>query len=130
VNFKEYILLSERNTVGTHNDGPGAIFTTSDQSGSESSASPSFDGHPLHLPSHDLGLPTTTKTAKIKFMERNKNPILIYLEDGTKLYLNWDQFKRISGCKPEVGKTITVVFQRFPGDQSGENSQIQSLMCH
>lgn len=115
--------------MGTHNDGPGGAFVTSDVSGSENPRS-GMEGHPLHLPSLDLGMPSITKVSKIQFMEKNKNPIFIYLADGTKLYFTWDEFKKIKGAEPTVGKSITVVFQRFPGDSSDASSQIQSVLCH
>mgnify|MGYP003337395045 CR=1 FL=1 len=39
--------------------------------------------------------------------KRNKNPIFIMLSDGTKLYLSWDEFRRVEGVEPEIGKKIT-----------------------
>lgn len=77
----------------------------------------------------ELGLPTVTKTSKISFVERNKNPIFIKLMDGTKLYLSWDEFNKIEGHQPEAGKNMTVVFQRHPSDKSESHSQIERLIC-
>ncbi|MHA1948726.1 MAG: hypothetical protein ACW99G_03170 [Candidatus Thorarchaeota archaeon] len=128
MNFREYLQLFEANTVGKHNDGPSGGYFSSDQSGSE--GIPGLQGHPLHLPSLDAGLPTVTKTSKIQLVERNKNPIHIYLADGTKLYFNWDEFKRIKGSEPKVGKMMTVVFQRTHGDTRNEPSQLQTVTVH
>jgi len=123
--FKKY--LSEQNTIGPHNDGPGAPYLTSDQSGSEQPNS-NYSGRPLWLPSHDMGLPTVSKNSKIIAVERNKNPIFVMLQDQTKLYFTYDEFKRIRGSEPKIGRIMTVVFQRSPGDSSENHSQIQSCM--
>jgi hypothetical protein len=82
------------------------------------------------LPTEELGLPSVKKTSTISFLERNKNPIFILLSDGTKIYLSWDEFKRIEGTEPVVGKKMTVVFQRNPADRSESTSQIERLICH
>lgn len=132
--FKEFI---EQNTIGYHNDGPGSGFSptggsylSSDWSGSEASDTMQLSGHPPHLPGLDLQLPTVKKTSKINILEKNKNPIYIQLEDGTKLYFTWDEFKKIKGKKPERGDIMSVTFQRLPHDNSKEVSQIQSVEVH
>lgn len=130
MNFREYLRLTEENTVGTHNDGPGGAYMSTDVSGSEASGTRDMQGHSLHMPGIDIGLPSTNKTAKITFINKNKNPIHILLGDGTKLYFNLDQYKRISGPEPKVGIMMSVVFQRFPGDERENPSQIQSITCH
>ena len=124
--FKKYIL--EQNTVGVHNDGPWGPYLNSDFTGSEQPKN--YGGHPLSLPSLDLGLPTVTRSSKIIQIERHKNPIFIMLQDQTKLYFTYDEFKRIRGVRPEVGGMLQVVFQRMPTDSSGEHSQIQSCYCN
>ncbi len=48
----------------------------------------------------------------------------------TKMFLTLDEFNRINGKKPEVGKNITVTFQRHNKSNSEENSKIQKIMCH
>ena len=123
--FKKYLL--EMNTVGKHNDGPGAPYITSDQSGTEQPNS--YFGHPNFLPSTDLGLPTVTRSSKIIQVERHKNPIFVMLQDQTKLFFSYDEFKRIPGGEPKVGRIMQVVFQRSPNDDSQEHSQIQSCYC-
>lgn len=75
-------------------------------------------------------LPSTTKKSEIKLIERNKNPIFILLADGTKLYLSWDEFKRIHGSEPEIGKTLTVSFQRLEHDRTSSTSKINSIACN
>ena len=74
----------------------------------------------------DAMLPSVKKTGKIQILMKNKNPILIQLSDGTKLFLTWDEFRRIKG-NVEVGKTMTVLFQRHTHDNSVNPSQIQSI---
>lgn len=119
----------EENTVGKHNDFAGGAYLTSDFTGSEASQTMGLEGRPPQYPSYDLGLPNVTKTGIIKFIDKNKNPIFIFLSDGTKLYLSLDEFNRVKS-KPEVGKTIVAVFQRAENDVSDNTSQIASLKCY
>lgn len=126
IEFKKY--LAEQNTIGYHNDGPGAPYITSDFTGSEMPMN--YGGHPLHLPSLDMGLPTVTKTAKIIQIERNKNPISVMLNNQTRLYFSYDEFRRIKGGEPQEGKMMTVVFQRHPGDTTENPSQVQTVTVH
>lgn len=135
--FRDFITLQEQNTVGYHNDGPGGGFVqtggaylSTNQSGSEQNPSTAMLGHPQWLPGLDLAIPTITKSSRVAFVERNKNPILVLLQDGTKLHFSWDQFKRIEGCEPERGKQLTVVFQRHPQAGKEEISQILSCRCN
>jgi hypothetical protein len=128
LNFKKF--LYEQNTVGTHNDGPGAAYLSSEFTGSEAPENAKFDGRPPHLSSLDAILPSISKTGQIRMIERNKNPIFILLSDGTQLYLSWDEFKRIKGPTPETGKNLTVVFQRNATDTSQTPSRINSILCH
>ena len=65
----------------------------------------------------DIGLPTISKTSRIDHIMDKKNPIYIGLSDGTKLFLTYDEFKRIEG-KPEKGKNMIVIMQRHEKDQS------------
>lgn len=129
MDFREFLALTEVNTVGKHNDHATGAMLQSTQTGSERNPSPGMEGHPNHLPSLDL-VPTITKTSQIKYVEKNKNPIRILLADGTRLHFTWDEFKRIQGDEPTMGKTLTVVFQRFPSDTTEETSQIQSVRCY
>ena len=135
MNFKEYIKnLDEQNTIGYHNDGPGGPFgssngaiLTSDQTGSE--AIPKFMGNPNFLPSIDIvkipnEIPTIKKESKILSVQKNQNPILVQLQDGTRLFFTLDEYRRISGGVPEPGKTMVVVMQRNPKDNSPHPSKI------
>lgn len=124
--FKEYLRLVEQNTVGTHNDYAQGAFLNSWQMGL--SGTQNLEGNGPDLANQHV-VPTVTKSAQIKFIERNRNPIFILLSDGTRLYLTWDEFRRVKG-DPEVGKTMTVVFQRFPGDTTESTSQIASVQVH
>lgn len=74
-------------------------------------------------------LPSVTKTSRIQVVERNKNPILIMLSDGTKLYLSWNEYRRLNE-EPSVGKKITINFQRHPGVKTAENSKINYIQIH
>ena len=69
-------------------------------------------------------LPLVFKKSIIKVIEKKKNPIFVQLEDGTKLYFTWDEFKRIEGT-PEHGKKMLVIMQRREDDNSPTMSQIQ-----
>lgn len=77
------------------------------------------------LPNFDLGLPSIEKKAKIVLVIQKKNPIYIQLDDGTKLYFTYDEFKRIDG-EPVVGKTMAVKLLRLPFDNTDSPSKIQS----
>ena len=128
--FRDYIALAEDNTVGYHNDGPGSNFApgggsyvTSDVAGTEAPQSPNSN----HLPGYNLDIPIVSKTSRVAMVERNKNPILVMLQDGTKMYFGWDEFKRIKGGEPAPGKMMTVKFQRRADNSTKESSQIQSV---
>jgi hypothetical protein len=85
-----------------------------------------WDGSNLTGMSFDLALPAVNKTAKIEYMNTKTNPILIYLSDGSRLYIPYDSFKRIKG-EPRVGKMMMVSMQRRGDDASKTPSQIQSI---
>lgn len=77
-----------------------------------------------------LEIPTVSKKSKITFINDKKNPIIILLADGTKLFLNIHQYKRISGDIPSIGKYIEVIFQRNSLDKSKEPSKIEAIKCY
>lgn len=122
IKFKEFIKIKEQNTVGTHNDYATGSILPSSWTGSES---PPEKLLPF-LPSTDLSIPQVTRSSFIVNIIKNKNPITIQLKDGTQLYLTLDQFNRIDKT-PEIGKRLTVVFQRNPEDQSNQNSKIEKI---
>jgi hypothetical protein len=82
-----------------------------------------------HLSSTDLVLPETVKTGRIITLLLNKNPIYIRLSDGTEANFTSDEYRRIKG-KPEIGKTMTLIFQRHPKDMMSGHSKINSAMIH
>jgi hypothetical protein len=137
LNFKEFLQkLEEQNTVGKHNDGPGVAYLHAPWTGSltgQLPASLTTSAQDVKLPDNpglDAILPSVTKTSQIRILERNKNPIFMMLADGTKLYMTWDEFRRIKGPEPAVGKHVTVNFQRLDYDRSSTPSKINSIHCH
>jgi len=116
MSFKNFLRIVEA--------GGETILPTS-WTGSSAPDTLSLSGHPPSLPGLDLALPSITKSAQIVHVIKDKNPIYVQLSDGTKLFFNLDEFRRIKGS-PEIGRTMTVVFQRNPGDISEYPSQIQS----
>ncbi len=73
-----------------------------------------------------LAVPKIEKTGRIIEIRMKKNPILIRLSDGTECNLTLDEFQSVPG-HPAVGKMAKVVFQRHPGDTSGDHSLIQKF---
>jgi hypothetical protein len=122
MNFKQYIKITEQNTVGTHNDFATSAFLPSSWTGTESAP----DANLPFLSSTDLKIPQISRSSTINNIILNKNPITIELKDGTKLYLSLDEYNRIQN-KPEVGKNITVVFQRNELDKSETPSKIVGI---
>lgn len=127
--FRDYVRLRETNVPGYHLDGPGGAYLTSDFSGSE--AIP--NSHSYHLPSIDMeipnNIPTKTIQSLINVINKNKNPIFVGLEDGTKIFLTWDEFKRINPA-PEVGKKAMITFQINDKDKDNTPSQIQKFVVY
>jgi hypothetical protein len=144
IKFRQYIKkrMQEQNTVGKHNDGATSSnvgsYIGSDWSGSEQSSTMGYLGHPVHLPSLDLvanipnllGLPVVKRSSKIILIKKNENPISLHLADGTKIHMTFDEFNRIKGLPPEVGRNVTVIFQKSKKDKSKELSKIQDIHCH
>jgi hypothetical protein len=81
------------------------------------------------LPQMDLDLPQITKSGSIQLVLQKQNPIYVQLSDGTKLFFTVDEFRRIKE-KPEVGKNMTVVFQRLDKDKTDMPSQLVKAICH
>lgn len=80
------------------------------------------------LPQNTLSIPSVEKTGKISILLTKKNPIFIQLSNNGKkvaeVFFTYDEFKRIHGSKPEIGKTMTIVFQRNKNDNSDNLSKI------
>jgi len=77
----------------------------------------------IHLPSLDLGLPSVEKKSKISILNDKINPIYMQLEDGSKLFFTYDEFKRIQGT-PLIGKVMQLTMQRLGNDTSVYPSKI------
>jgi len=117
MNFKSFFTIME------YLDGGSPVALPSSWTGSEQPDN--MMSQPVFLPSLDLGLPAVTKVGKIAILIKDKNPIMMQLEDGTQLFFSYDQFKRITGS-PALGRTATVVFQRNITDRSKMPSQIST----
>lgn len=97
-----------------------------DKYGSFSVAENSYDWVKNYvLPNYDLGLPTVEKKGKIILLIQKRNPIYVQLDDGTKLFFTYDEFKRING-EPVVGKTMAVKLLRLSHDNTDSPSKIHS----
>ncbi len=105
-------------------------FVSSDVSGTEQSDTLGSAGHPLHLPSTDFKIPDLTKTGRITLLDLKSNPIRIRLSDGTEANFTWDEYKKIRGDEPTIGKLMTVSFQRHPQDASSNLSKINSATVY
>jgi hypothetical protein len=139
MNFKEWLNLTERAfqkprfpigknlplTPGKHNDFATSAIVPANWTGSGPNWG-RFDQISGVGPQLDLVIPQVIRSSFITDVDKNKNPISIGLKDGTKLYLSLDQFNRIQKT-PEVGKRITVIFQRSEDDLSKEPSKIEKI---
>ncbi len=133
MNFKEYFTLCE-----DFNDYPlGVVIPNNNAFGATTvDNGPQGDQSP-HSFSTELQLPEMPITAQIAYIGgfpgkqgvENRDPIVFRLSDGTQLFLTNAEFRRIKG-DPQVGKTITVVFQRRPEDRTKTPSQVQSITVH
>jgi hypothetical protein len=130
MSFSDFLAKNEQNTFGYHNDGATGAYLSSDQTGSEMSNTMGLDGRPNHLPSSDLSLPSINRSGRVVFIDKKKNPISIHLSDGTRLYLTYAEYKRIKGAEPEMGRTMSVTFQRAGNDNTPYASQVQSITVH
>jgi hypothetical protein len=124
MNFKQFVKILEQNTVGKHNDYATSAIIPSVWSGSETG-----DLNIPHLSSTDLAIPSVTTNSYIKKIELNKNPILILMNDNTKIYLSLDQFNRINP-KPEEGKRISITFQRSSMEPNENLSKINQIKIY
>lgn len=79
----------------------------------------------IKLPNINLDMPSLEKTSKISMLNDKINPIYIQLEDGSKLFFTYDEFRRING-NPVVGKKLHLVMQRLGDDTSKHPSRITS----
>lgn len=77
--------------------------------------------------SSDLGIPNVERTGKITHLMLKRNPIYVRLSDGTECHFSYDEYKRIQG-EPAIGKTMTVIFQRHPSDNTPQHSRIEKII--
>jgi hypothetical protein len=71
-------------------------------------------------------LPSITRRGRITLLEINRNPIHIVLDEGTELFLTWDQFKKIKP-PPQLNDSLEVKFQRLLNDFSNNSSKIVEI---
>lgn len=137
MNFREFYKLAEQDSwaplgmvIGGGN-AFGALPTqwTGSQQGDDPLSSGGYMGTNWVNGKFDLMLPNVVKTAQIKYINEKKNPILIFLADGTKLYLPYDAFKKIK-VRPEVGRTLMVSFMRRGDDASMVPANIKMIQCY
>jgi len=136
--FKDFILKEE---LGLAELGPkihnlmhdqrfgnqvGAYLST-DMSGTEQSETLGYQGRGLHLPSTDLTVPSMERTGRIQILLSKKNPIFLQLSDGTQAFFTYDEYRKIQG-EPSLGKTMTIIFQRHPDNNSTNLSKIEKAM--
>lgn len=99
----------------------GGAFTSTDVTGSGPTMSY------LNSPSADLTVPSTERTGRITTLLLKKNPIYVRLSDGTEVNFTYQEYRRIEG-KAELGKTMTIIFQRHPEDQSSGFSKVDKAI--
>lgn len=132
--FKEFLITED---IGLADLGPridrfyhsdyidgkiGGAFATS----ANATNSPTV-GQAMDLPDASLSIPSVERTGRITNISAKKNPIYIRLSDGTEAHFSYDEYRRIEG-KPELGKTMTVIFQRHPEDNMRQASKIDKAI--
>lgn len=129
--FREFIERSpekifnafSQNTAGAHNDLATSKFLPSTWTGTED-----LGDYPRGAPGVDLEVPSVTRRSRIRSVENKKDPIEVRLMDGTAIYLSLDEFNRVnSRTKLEVGREISVTFQRREGDGSPDPSKVVGI---
>lgn len=86
-----------------------------------------YAGQSLTLPATDLTIPSDERTGRITTLLLKRNPIYVRLSDGTEAHFSYDEYRRIDG-QPELGKTMTIIFQRHPEDRSQMTSKIDKAI--
>lgn len=132
--FKEYLINED---IGLGDIGPridkfyhsayldskiGGAFA----SGHDAKNSPTL-GMADNMPTTDLSIPSVERTGRIQHINLKKNPIYVRLSDGTEAYFSYDEYRRIDG-KPDLGKTMTIIFQRHPDDKMQQGSKIDKAI--
>jgi hypothetical protein len=112
-----------QNTAGPHNDQATAKLLSTTWTGTEG-----LGDYPHKAPGVDLEIPGVTRRSRIRSVDNKRDPIQVRLMDGTTLYLSLDEFNRInSRTKLDVGREISVTFQRREDDGSPDPSKIVSV---
>jgi hypothetical protein len=75
----------------------------------------------------DLTIPSVQRQGRITTLLLTKNPIYVRLSDGTEAHFTYDEWRKIDG-EPELGKTMTIIFQRHPQDWSSQHSKIDKVI--
>lgn len=137
--FKEFIIQEE---VGLADLGPNIekLFNSQEFGNQLNGALVSSQWNGMNVPTPwkgddlqtaknpvDLGLSSVQRTGRITALLKTKNPIYVRLSDGTECNFSFDEFKRIQG-NPDLGKTMTIVFQRHPDDMSRQFSKIDKAI--
>lgn len=116
----------------------GGSFLPTSWTGSEGDPTSALSGHPVFLPGTDfaigsdnINIPNTSTEGVVKHFEYKQNPIMIELENGTKLAMTFDQYKNISGDLPIIPKftKLSISFQRDPNDNTSTTSKIQKCFA-
>lgn len=116
----------------------GGSFLPTSWTGSEADPTASLSGHPVFLPGTDfsigynpLEIPHTQTDGLVKHFSYRTNPIMIELENGTKLAMDIKQYNNIEGDLPIVPKftTLVVHFQRRPDDNKSDISKITKCIA-
>lgn len=125
--FKDYYLTNESTTMsdlGPRLHAAVADRGLDDQINGVLTHQGWIDNSPPPRSENDIGVPTVDRTAKITHLMLKKNPIYVRLSDGTECNFSYDEFRKIHG-KPEIGKTMSISFQRHPGDMAEMHSKIE-----
>lgn len=132
--FKEFLITED---IGLADLGPridrfyhsdyidgkiNGAFTTS----SNAMNSPTV-GQAMDLPTTDASIPSVERTGRITSIITKRNPIYIRLSDGTEDHFSYDEYRKIEG-KPELGKNMTIIFQRHPEDKMQQASKIDKVI--
>lgn len=132
--FKEFLITED---IGLADLGPrldrfyGSDYLDSKvngafATGSNAKNSPTL-GSADNMPDVTLSIPSVERTGRITNLILKRNPIYIRLSDGTEAHFSYDEYRRIEG-KPDLGKTMTLIFQRHPEDKMKQASKIDKAI--
>jgi hypothetical protein len=132
--FKEFLITED---IGLADIGPrldrfyNSSYLDSKVNGAFSTGSNAKESPTLgmadNMPDTALSIPSVERTGRIVHLINKRNPIYIRLSDGTEAHFSYDEYRRIEG-KPEIGKTMTLIFQRHPEDKMKEASKIDKAI--